>query len=315
MRRYFVLATSAALIIGGIYLGGFSCGNGGQDCTDGTDEGNTPALRLVRVIEVTDGTEEYMLPVWSPDGKKLAFTGPSGGGTYVRNADGTGALREVRSSRGSPASSHWTADSKALLRTRPGSWRIEVIDVETGEVRVEESGASLEGGLRRTIHGLTVYYTDDRPSPPDIEMERDHRERRVWVVEGGGLKRTEFPHRVTLVTLSPRRDLVVFGLGDGKTYVSRLDGSAMVNLGRGCGWDWSQDGKRLVYLGATRQDHYNVIAAEIFVVNADGSGMTQITDTPDVVEDYPTWSPDGMRIAYSTVNAGQICVAVLDEIK
>jgi Tol biopolymer transport system component len=148
-----------------------------------------------------------------------------------------------------------------------------------------------------------------------VELEIDHRERRIWVVEGGGLKRTEFPHRVSLVTLSPRRDLVVFALGDGNMYVSRLDGSAMLNLGRGCRWDWSQDGKRLVYLGAVQQDDYTVTAAEIYVVNADGSGFAQITDTPNIVEDYPTWSPDGMRIAYSTVNTGQICVAVLEEIE
>lgn len=315
MRRYFVLAISAALIVGGLCLAGVSCGNGGQDRMEGTDGGSPPPLRLVRVIEVTDGTQEYMLPIWSPDGKKLAFTGPIGGGTYVRNADGTGPLREVRSSKGLPVSLHWTSDSKALLRTRPRSGRIEVIDVETGEVRAEESSALLEGNLRRRIHGITVYYTDDGPSLPDVELEIDHRERRMWVIGGGGIKRAEFPHRVLLVTLSPRRDLVVFALGDGNMYVSRLDGSAMVNLGRGCRWDWSQDGRRLVYLGATQQDHYTVIAAEIFVVNADGSGFTQITDTPDVVEDYPTWSPDGMRIAYSTVNTGQICVAVLEEIE
>lgn len=315
MRRCFPSAIGIALIIGSLCLAGVSCGNREQGGTEGTDRGSLPLLRLGRVIEVTDGTEEYMIPIWSPDGRKLAFTEPGFERTYVKNADGTGPIRDVRSSKGSPASVRWTSDSKALLRRRPGGGRAEVINVETGEIRVEESGTSLEGSLRRKIHGHTVYYTDDRPSPPDVDLDIDYREKRVWVIEGGDIKRTEFPHRVLLATLSPRRDLVVFLPGDGNMYVSRLDGSAMVNLGRGCRWDWSQDGRRLVYLGATQQDHYTVIAAEIFVINADGSGSTQITDTPDVVEDYPTWSPDGMRIAYSTVNTGQICVAVLEEIE
>jgi hypothetical protein len=31
----------------------------------------------------------------------------------------------------------------------------------------------------------------------------------------------------------------------------------------------------------------NVIASDIFVVNADESGVAQLTNIPDVVEDYP----------------------------
>jgi Tol biopolymer transport system component len=88
-----------------------------------------------------------------------------------------------------------------------------------------------------------------------------------------------------------------------------------VNLGRGCRWDWSPGGTRLIYLAAIRQDHYNVIAADIFMANVDGSGAVRLTSTPDVVEDYPVWSPEGMRIAYSGVNTGQIYMAVLQEMR
>ena len=97
--------------------------------------------------------------------------------------------------------------------------------------------------------------------------------------------------------------------------VSRLDGSSPVNLGRGSQWDWSPEGKRLVYVSAIRQDDYNVIAADIFVADADGNGVAQLSDTPEVVEDFPVWSPDGMRIAYSTYRAGKVCVAILEEVQ
>jgi TolB protein len=37
---------------------------------------------------------------------------------------------------------------------------------------------------------------------------------------------------------------------------------------------------------------------EIFVMNADGSQQTNLTNQPDASDDYPTWSPDGQRIVF-----------------
>lgn len=38
---------------------------------------------------------------------------------------------------------------------------------------------------------------------------------------------------------------------------------------------------------------------DLFVMNADGSGEANITNTPQINEDYPSWSPGGARIAFS----------------
>ena len=38
---------------------------------------------------------------------------------------------------------------------------------------------------------------------------------------------------------------------------------------------------------------------ELFVVNSDGSDSTQLTSTPDVGEESPTWSPSGTRLAFA----------------
>jgi Tol biopolymer transport system component len=56
---------------------------------------------------------------------------------------------------------------------------------------------------------------------------------------------------------------------------------------------WSPDGKRLAFY-SDRSGRY-----EIWTINADGSGLQQMTFTsgPGVV--YPVWSPDGGRLAYS----------------
>lgn len=55
---------------------------------------------------------------------------------------------------------------------------------------------------------------------------------------------------------------------------------------------WSPDGSRLAFWMADDDDRN----AQIFVINADGTGLRQITDEGE--NRWPTWSPDGSRIAF-----------------
>ena len=64
-----------------------------------------------------------------------------------------------------------------------------------------------------------------------------------------------------------------------------------------------------------REGEGSMIAADLFIADVETGVVTRLTDTPDVVEMFPRWSPDGTRIAYSTHRLGKICVAILEEVR
>jgi dipeptidyl aminopeptidase/acylaminoacyl peptidase len=68
-----------------------------------------------------------------------------------------------------------------------------------------------------------------------------------------------------------------------------------LGLGAG-GLVWSPDGSQLAFWGDFETLHHHVRPAQVFVINADGSGLRQITHDGD--NRWPTWSPDGSRLAF-----------------
>jgi len=57
---------------------------------------------------------------------------------------------------------------------------------------------------------------------------------------------------------------------------------------------WSPDGTWIAFMGGVSASEY-----DIWVVDADGSYLTQLTDSPGP-DGWPAWSPDGTRIAFSS---------------
>ena len=60
---------------------------------------------------------------------------------------------------------------------------------------------------------------------------------------------------------------------------------------------WSPDGKKIAFWGGAAPSRFHT--EDLYVMDADGSNVTQLTDTAIGHEAEPNWSPDSKKIVYS----------------
>ena len=143
----------------------------------------------------------------------------------------------------------------------------------------------------------------------------------IWIqsLDGSLKKRVTYGKGYYFPQLSPDGTRI---LANGFVVLD-LNGNELINLSPGsqeiskgifsgpCGScsEWAPNSKQIVYL----LEIYNDVTemdegSELYIVNIDGSGRTQITNTPDEFELDPQWSPDGTKIACYSGNTGKIFV-------
>jgi hypothetical protein len=110
---------------------------------------------------------------------------------------------------------------------------------------------------------------------------------------------------------SPDGTRITFVYGS-NIYVVHADGSAMTKLTNArpgyyyTSPDWSPDGTRIAFASNAAD-----VAGEIFTMNPDGSGVTNLTQalargllaSGSVMDSAPSWSPDGSKIAFLSSRA------------
>jgi Tol biopolymer transport system component len=247
----------------------------------------TGLQRLTRNA-VTDGH-----PVWSPDGRRIAFLRWRDGPTaniYVMNADGSGQRRLTRTPRrqGEPA---WSPDGEKIAFTAPAG------HLGAADVFVIYADGS---GLRNVTHTATTSF--DLAWSPDgrqiayIEVHLPEPSSPLYVVnaDGTGKRRVTRPLALDLgiPSWSPDGRTLAF-TGVGGIYTVHADGTGLRKLtgspGPDYGPKWSPDGRQIAFV--SERDDPAHRASDVFVMNADGSGQRNLTHTPNLSEHTASWAP------------------------
>ncbi|WP_419552772.1 cell wall-binding repeat-containing protein [Candidatus Poriferisodalis sp.] len=109
-------------------------------------------------------------------------------------------------------------------------------------------------------------------------------------------------------TWSPDCSRIVYLDNEGAIWTSRIDGTERTRLTAGYTEDeddespaWSPNGTRIAFVRYAGRSHNGEHVTRILVVNADGSGETQLT-SGNFRDASPAWSPDSQRIAFARHN-------------
>jgi TolB protein len=282
-RRWRVVAIAVAIVAGAALLvtPAFSIGD-----------------RLLALIEGAPARPEVQSPVWSPDGRRIAFVSRRDGkALYVMNADGSG-LRIVARVR-QLATPAWSPDGRRIA-FQGGR------DDHSGAVYVVNADGSGQRTLAR--RGNAPAWS---PDGRRIAFESTSK---LYVVNADGTGSrtlTRLPSgQPRSLAWSPDGRKLAFLSEDGcgqfcfHVIVMNADGSNVRDLtphlrgGPGLGAAdpaWSPDGRTIAYV--RRASPAWSRPGTMLVVKPDGSGQRRLTWVP---ADYSAaaWSPDGRKLAF-----------------
>jgi Tol biopolymer transport system component len=283
-------------------------------------------------VKIADGgSEHYMNPRWSPDGTRIAFTGLQYRGLWILELN-DGSIQQISDEMAAGFGFQWSSDSKAIaarVSRYEGVHRqnaIKVFDIEQGRERALTEYLPHNTGLPQWVEADERIAIDGGGKFELLEtgitaplLQKQNAQTLAVVLLDGALSVADartgrisevnpFPDETYLNTvLSPDGTNIVFEIVGGNLYVINIDGTGLIDLGRGNRPQWSPDGDYVVYMIA-EDDGHQITSSTLYAVRNDGTEKTNLTQGINMIAMNPSWSPDGSKIAFDVLDDGAIYI-------
>ncbi len=225
---------------------------------------------------LTNNNVDDFAPVWSPDGRTVAFHSYLDGDeeVYVMDADGSN-LRKLTNNFVNDREPTWSPDGQqiAFWSDSNGTWDIFVMNADGSERRRLTTAFADDFDPDWSPDGQSIIFSSNRSGNDDIYM--------VNVATGTEQQLTDHPANDRYPAWSPDGERIAFmseRTGNGEIYLMGADGRNERNLTEHPTWDtqptWSPDG-RFIAFTSNRDDN-----DEIYVMGVDGRNLRRLTSSP-----------------------------------
>ncbi len=280
-------------------------------------------------ILVDEGASYYMSPVWSPDGRHIAFTSAEYRGIWTIPAEG-GTLRQITNEDAAGFGISWSSDGSAIA-ARPAQFddryrlnAIKVFNVDTGDERtlIEYQRGQMSLPQWTDLDQRIAVQVQREVEILETGMEPARREKQlrdeaVMIPRNNRIEKVSLSAVATevvedfgdrnILNLVPSPDgsvIAVQIMGEG-IYVIDADGRNLCEIGRAENPVWSPEGRYLIAM-ITEDDGHNITGSELYAIDITTAQRYHLTAHTDVIALHPTVSPDGQRVAFGDPNTGRI---------